>query len=298
MDKRLVLKSGKINLYFSCLLRKQSLTLFIFIDFSPEKDTEVYADNRSSTYECLWTFKRQEACLMNALAEYQNERRFFAQLKPGECANYSEFKTTLIRFYFVKPRNCVFNISEITVAHRQKPECWIRMEPGFENQQDKEVRIFTARMNTNVSSQYAYTFRVKIVSTIENYCFVDTHWISDLWSRKQLTDVDILVGQNKLRAHKIVLSARSPVLKTLLSKISNTGEATCTISDKDEDSSIVEHFLKYLYTGTLEISANNKQLLALAEKYQVETLKKICLLAVESSNVDDITASLLLNLSV
>ena len=165
------------------------------------------------------------------------------------------------------------------------------------DQQDKEVIIFTGKRDTIVRSignqLDSITFRVKIVSTIENYSFVDTTWITDLWSEKQLTDVDILVGQNKLRAHRVVLSARSPVLKTILSQISNTVEATCTISDKDGDLFTVEHLLKYLYTGTLSISANNKQLLALAEKYQVETLKKICLLAVESSNVDDITEPVL-----
>ena len=204
----------------------------------------------------------------------------------------------MIRFFIVKPRNCGFKITEVAMTHLQIPFLvksvdWIRMKP---DQQDKEVIIFTGKRDTIVRSKQldSITFRVKIVSTIENYSFVDTTWITDLWSEKQLTDVDILVGQNKLRAHRVVLSARSPVLKTILSQISNTVEATCTISDKDGDLFTVEHLLKYLYTGTLSISANNKQLLALAEKYQVETLKKICQLAVhESSNVDDITISLL-----
>ena len=55
----------------------------------------------------------------------------------------------------------------------------------------------------------------------------------------------------------------------------------------------MEEFLKYLYNGSLEISANNKQLLALAEMYQVETLKEICQLAVREVDVEDITSSLL-----
>ena len=55
----------------------------------------------------------------------------------------------------------------------------------------------------------------------------------------------------------------------------------------------MEEFLKYLYNGSLEISANNKQLLALAEMYQVETLKEICQLAVREVDVEDITDHLL-----
>ena len=44
------------------------------------------------------------------------------------------------------------------------------------------------------------TFRFKIVSTIENYCFdmTDATWSTDLWPRKQFTDVDVMVGPNKL----------------------------------------------------------------------------------------------------
>ena len=59
------------------------------------------------------------------------------------------------------------------------------------------------------------------------------------------------------------------------------------------DFSVAEQFLKYLYTGTLSISANNKKLLALAEMYQVETLKKMCQLAVHVSDAEDITTSFL-----
>ena len=55
----------------------------------------------------------------------------------------------------------------------------------------------------------------------------------------------------------------------------------------------MEEFLKYLYNGSLEISANNKQLLALAEMYQVETLKEICQLVVREVDVEDITDRLL-----
>ena len=160
------------------------------------------------------------------------------------------------------------------------------------DQQSKGLTIFTAKMDTDIVPGVDwFTFRVKIVSTIENYCFADKNWITDLLSEKQFADVDVLVGQNKLRAHRFLLSARSPVLKTLLS---NTADSL-TI-DASFDLSTVEHFLKFLYTGTLSISANSKQLLALAEKYQVETLKEICQLSVrghESSTAEDITTSLL-----
>ena len=229
---------------------------------------------------------------MNALAEYQNERFFFAQLLGKYDSNqYGQylFKTPLIRFFFLKPRNCGFKIAEISMSMSSCDQ-WIPMKP---DQQDKDVNIFVTKMVTNLSSIYSIKFRVKIVSSVENYCFVDSTWITDLWSENHLTDVDIFVGQNKLLAHRVVLSARSPVFKKMYSKMSNSGTSKLTFDADEVDFSVVEHFLRYLYTGTLSISANNRQLVALAEMYQVETLKKICQLAVRVSDADDITTSFL-----
>ena len=234
---------------------------------------------------------------MNALAEYQNERLFFAQLdgekfiaSPGSIP---QFLTPSIRLFFVKSRNCGFKIAEIFMSHGSR-ETWIRMKP---NQQEKDVRLFTAEVDTNVnySTGELFVFRIKIISTIQNNGFhvVDaTYSTGDLWCELDFTDVDLLVGQEKFEAHRVVLSARSPIFETLLSNISNTGRPTLTIR-ADVEFTIMEEFLKYLYNGSLEISANNKQLLALAEMYQVETLKEICQLAVREVDVEDITSSLL-----
>ena len=226
---------------------------------------------------------------MNALAEYQNEKMFFAQIV-GDIIDW-HIKKPLIRFFFVKPRNCVFKIVEVAMAHLLCDK-FIRMKL---DQQEKDVSIYTAQVDEIRVGLFSacIPFRVKIANTNENNCFADATWTTDLWSEKQFADVDVLVGQNKLQAHRVVLSARSPVLNTLLSKISHTGKCKLRIGADEVDSAVVEHFLKYLYTGTLSISANNKQLLALAEMYQVETLKAICQLAVRVPDADEITTSFL-----
>ena len=227
---------------------------------------------------------------MNVLAEYQNERTFFAQII-GDSDNYV-FKTPMIRFFYLKRRSYSFKIAEISVTNRSCDK-WIRMKL---DQQEKDVDIFTAKMEKNVGYCNVdwITFRVKIINSNETFSFVDTTWATSLWSEKQLADVNVLVGQNKLQAHGVVLSTRSPVFKILLSKISPSGKFTLQIGADEVDFSVVEHFLNYLYTGTLSISANNKQLLALAEMYQVETLKEICQLSVRGheSNSEDITTFL------
>ena len=239
---------------------------------------------------------QDEACAMNALEEYQNEKKFFAQFLGSMDYGRSPYvlRTSSIRLFFVKPHNSGFKIAKISTGIPNRYGSYdnmIRMKP---NQEEKEVSIFTAKMSTNISptTSSLIKFRVKIVSTI--YCFdmADTTWTTELLSEKQFTDVDILVGEKKFEAHRVVLSARSSVFKTLLSKISNTGRPTLAIGE-DVDFSVAEQFLKYLYTGTLSISANNKKLLALAEMYQVETLKKMCQLAVHVSDAEDITTSFL-----
>ena len=170
---------------------------------------------------------------------------------------------------------------------------WIRMIPV--HHPDQELNIFTTHMDNNVGCTHADSimFRVQIDSKMENNCFVDTNWIIDLYSEKQFTDVDVFVGPKKLQVHRVVLSARSPVFKTLLSKISNMGRPTLTNSKNVDDLTTVEHFLKYLYTGTLDFSTSKKTLLALAEMYKVETQMEICQLAIHESNLEDIAASLL-----
>jgi hypothetical protein len=128
---------------------------------------------------------------------------------------------------------------------------------------------------------------------------MDVSWLTQLWKAaedEKLTDLDVYVGQEKLmEAHQVILSARSPVLSNLLSNMTKNGKATITF-EADIDFNIVKHFLYFLYTGSSKINLSNKQYLALAENYEVETLSKICNLAMVSSpDVDEVTNFLLAN---
>lgn len=89
------------------------------------------------------------------------------------------------------------------------------------------------------------------------------------------TDFKFFIGDNVFNAHKFVLSARSSRLEDDVS-----GVESIRLSD-DLDPETFKCFLHFLYTGRL-LLANFKatvldQLCSLAEKYEVETLKQLCL---------------------
>ncbi len=79
-----------------------------------------------------------------------------------------------------------------------------------------------------------------------------------------------------MEAHRVILSARSPVLNESLNKISNTAEKSIVTFGEEFDIDIVRYFLKFLYTGRLKVCPKVKQMSQLAAMYEVETLKNIC----------------------
>lgn len=134
---------------------------------------------------------------------------------------------------------------------------------------------------------------------MDNYYheFMDTTWSWQLWmeSRYQFTDVEIFVKGKKLEAHRFILSARSPVFNNILSN-TKTGTKSCIKVEVDVEFDVFKHFLAFLYTGSLSTSAENRQLLGLAETYKVETLLELCQLHANYSEPDpeDITSTFVL----
>jgi speckle-type POZ protein len=137
-----------------------------------------------------------------------------------------------------------------------------------------------------------------------HYEMMDNSWMDQFWTaatEQKLTDVDINVGTDKLmEAHRVILAARSPVLKEAFNKTNDTGKSVLTF-DGEFDVVVVENFLNFLYTGSLETfsskSINYKQLFKLATLYEVETLTNICQVANNVPEVEDFPNSLMIGLS-
>jgi hypothetical protein len=258
--------------------------------FSPKKDTHVTYSNLESTLRVIWIFEGRKSAEKPLAIDYQNENLFSLHLKEG-----------MVHFICVNNRKFVDQ-----VLYSTNYTNWSKMNPKNTKQkwEKSEMLFFVAKADINFEKlgQQSIVFDIKMLSTIPNYCYemMDKSWGIQLWEAAYLhawfTDVDIFIGPKKImEAHQVILSARSPVLCTLLDNLKQEGKATI-VFPKTYDQFVVENFLYFLYTGSSKISFKNKQLLQLAVEYKVETLTKVCQLAiVVPPDVNEVTNFLLSN---
>jgi hypothetical protein len=266
--------------------------LSIKSDNRPDKETEIFHDDATSVFHFPWGFDHISRALRPNEIKYQNENLFALHVSGTELSNPNRIEHTWINLICSDHRNFGFKVAKVFCSI-DYDRTWMEMKrtradvmelilfaaKGSGSLEYKEARrISTGRYS---SCFYLY-FRIEMTSSVENYHYemMDTSWTTQLWKAaldQQLTDVEIIVGPIKLEAHRVILSARSPVLSVLLDN--NDQAKSSMVIDENMDIDVVKHFLKFLYTGCLEISATNKQLLELAKMYQVETLMKICQVA-------------------
>ena len=105
---------------------------------------------------------------------------------------------------------------------------------------------------------------------------------NQLFLSKEMSDVQIKCGDQILDAHQLVLSTRSPVFQRMFQaemKEKENGQ----VDIKDLKPEVVYEMLKFIYSWECESIYDRKtsdqeiiDLLAAAEKYQIELLKHLC----------------------
>ncbi|XP_044012401.1 speckle-type POZ protein-like [Aphidius gifuensis] len=105
--------------------------------------------------------------------------------------------------------------------------------------------------------------------------------LSEDWKKLLLSeksaDVTFQVGQKSFRAIKGILAIRSPVFAAMFDheEFKENKKNEVVIDDIDED--VFEEFLHYIYTDeSPNVDKMTMELLAVADKYQVDSLKNIC----------------------
>lgn len=93
-----------------------------------------------------------------------------------------------------------------------------------------------------------------------------------------LSDVTIICGENRLPAHKFILTLRSPVFRAMLT--GELAEATANeVVITDFDVPVMKAFLSYIYTDQVpaaDLEEHGELLLAVACKYEVPGLEALC----------------------
>ncbi|XP_008548708.1 kelch-like protein 7 [Microplitis demolitor] len=95
---------------------------------------------------------------------------------------------------------------------------------------------------------------------------------------KSFSDVVLIIGNEELPSHKIILSAHSPVLHAMLTTVMKEGKEN-RIEIKNFTADIIAEMLEYFYSGETAASKDvgaALRLLEVADMYQVQNLKNIC----------------------
>mmetsp|Transcript_23081 Transcript_23081/g.33804 ORF Transcript_23081/g.33804 Transcript_23081/m.33804 type:complete len:368 (+) Transcript_23081:142-1245(+) len=152
-----------------------------------------------------------------------------------------------------------------------------------------------------INDTVVFAVEITVYGDVEHYCnFVGEGSTLDQDMRSLLSspsssnsDIKIIIGGSReFPLHRCILSARSPVFKAMLSHptLENT---TGMISLEEEDPTVMEHFLNFLYTDYCSekvLSEYARELLVVAAKFQVSLLSAICEHAIVSTMLDASTA--------
>ena len=118
----------------------------------------------------------------------------------------------------------------------------------------------------------------------------------DLYESAETTDITFVVGEEEIQAHKHILMERSNYFASMF----QSGMKECQtdrVEIKDVEAEIFEEVIEFLYSGLLpnNINAIAMDLLPIADRYEVDQLKKMCEAAIRRNlSVENVIDALLL----
>lgn len=119
--------------------------------------------------------------------------------------------------------------------------------------------------------------------------------LNNIFKTGDLSDVVLSDGITQIRAHKVILSARSPVFSRMFQhQMKENCENCVKISDIPGDA-LVE-LISYIYTGSIVLKDAKmaRELYIAADKYAVIDLKKLCSEVLQNVTFDDVLDTLIL----
>jgi len=103
-------------------------------------------------------------------------------------------------------------------------------------------------------------------------------------------DVEVVVGENRIPAHRSILMARSPVFREMLNNAASLETslppdgAVASVTSRpelkvyQENPAVIDALVKFCYSGKIprDLDSMAKELLVAADFYQIKTLKDVC----------------------
>ncbi len=248
----------------------------------PDQETVMLHDQRSSLFHSQFPILLKGKCTQPVM-EIQKQDIFFVGCFPNKTSKSIAYEV-VIHLLSADISRFGFSIVDAFFCDTEKSK-FHKIRGVTSKKTTAFQRSATRPISAIKINSLLYSIDVKVVSTIDNYYYqmMDRDWMTDFWTattNKKNTDVEIFVGTVKvMEAHRLILSARSPVMKEALIKNCETGKYVFRF-EAEFDAAVVENFWNFLYTSSLETFAckyiNYKQLLKLATLFEVETLKNIC----------------------
>lgn len=134
--------------------------------------------------------------------------------------------------------------------------------------------IMTLKCEITFVKQESIITDVQLPPKIDEISFVED--FGKLFIKKDFSDVTIYVNDKKYLAHKSILAARSSVFEAMLKHNTKENELN-RIDIVDIDDQVFLEALRFIYTGKVQnLETMAFELLAVADKYDLENLKIIC----------------------
>ena len=147
---------------------------------------------------------------------------------------------------------------------------------------NRKSGLFSAGGGFSLDSRVYFKLLLKELNQSFSFSLVDRLHGQQLWSaatKQQFTDVEFVVCGKSFHAHRAIVASRSPHF----AKTFNPDEELAKYEIANCDPSTFEQLLFFVYTGILQASADNEDLLLAARRFGIATLQTVCEQALETS---------------
>ena len=217
--------------------------------------------------------ERRPGTILSKMITFQGQKLFRAGLRNEVISS------TLLFMTFGLPKMGLDDYAYVFVTGPRNTcqAMSLEIEEDEPPQRARSVQLYTAKLETMMSGDLSFTFHVCIRAKVPNYHAerIDLLLGQQLWSaavNQRGTDLILFAEGIRFPVHKFILAARSFVFANQIQAIeAQQQEPLIAFPNK----SILEQFLKFIYTGELVGEVSNP-LWQLAVDYQVETLINLC----------------------